>query len=55
MVVTAALTYILFKASVFFIAHIADIISKGGIKAAPVSPETPANEEPENGAYNEKE
>lgn len=54
-IISAAMTDILFIAVVFFIAHIANIICKGGIKAAPVTSETPSNKEPENGAYNEEE
>ena len=54
-IMPATLVDILFKAVVFFITHIADVISKGGIKAAPVSPKAPSNKEPENGTYDEKE
>jgi hypothetical protein len=54
-VIAATLADILFKAVVFFVTHIADVISKAGIKATPVTPETPSNKEAENSAYNEEE
>ena len=54
-VISATLTDILFEAVIFFIAHAADIISKSGIEAAPVTAKAPSNKEPEDGAYNEEE
>jgi hypothetical protein len=54
-VIAMTLHHILFKAAVFFIAHVADIIGKSGIKAAAAISPAPAKKEADNCADKEEE